>query len=243
MPERLIPNIDRLVHLIGILREVENNGSIFNMDVWATVDPTKSKPVAGCAIGWAMFDQKFQDQGLRPLFPYKGIGEEAISNITTPSHAGKTGWDAVGAFFNIDTLTARHIFTRWDISDFETETDRPKTIRQVIFDIQKLLAEQTITDLLATIPTNKGRVYDEVTNRGSPHLWDSSDHVGNGGGHSSVETREFCDEAGAGCASGESEVRQWLASVFGGRLGDFHLGCDDRSIKSAERGFLERCGE
>lgn len=75
----------------------------FNLACWFS---KRKRGYAACAIGHAMLDKNFIDQG----FTFNEPG------VMVPSFEGKLGYDAIEAFFEIERKTATTLFSPYSYS-------------------------------------------------------------------------------------------------------------------------------
>lgn len=87
-------NRERLEQMVVMLRAISKES--FDIETW-------SCGTASCAVGHACVSPVFQAQGLN-LFDCGGSGEFG------PKYGEKLGWRAAQSFFEIDSVTADHLF-------------------------------------------------------------------------------------------------------------------------------------
>ena len=119
-------NIQRLQRLIEILKTVPDNK--FNINAWQSECGT-----VACAIGWALLDKDFNDQG----FVYNSRNPH---DLAAPSIVGKdlSAIESICYFFDIDKKTARNIFYS---SGYMHSNP---SVRQVIMKLENLIKKQAV---------------------------------------------------------------------------------------------------
>lgn len=121
-------NIERLQQVVRVLKELPDDHH-FDLENW--IDRSGSSGIRGdecgtvcCAVGWAMQDIWFVNEGL-------------FEDFTEPSYYdGKTyheGFDAVEVFFDLSMEMAFHLFKK---------APRYKTSKQVINRINKAIRRE-----------------------------------------------------------------------------------------------------
>lgn len=117
---RYLPfNEEALRQAIRVLREVEDDGKMFNIGLWVADDNVDT---AACAIGWCCRDAWFMDRGLRMTWQ--------------PATDRFHGWYAVAHFFQITEQAATELFSYMGYDCHYMDV----TPRMVIEQIERVLA-------------------------------------------------------------------------------------------------------
>ena len=121
-------NIERMKRLSTLLGEVHQERKSFNITFFFE---TNACGTVACAVGWAMFDPWFQEQGLTPRTNAVGKGYMAY-----PVYKGHHGMDAITAFFDIDTGMADDLFT---IHGYKTvDVNNPLAVKRKIDELLRV---------------------------------------------------------------------------------------------------------
>lgn len=116
--------VERLTHLANLLDRVYANGQLFHLGVWRwqwahlthseyehvmlstpNANPTEHEcGTVACAVGYATLDPVFNEQGLTAT----PCGQPMIFRVED-GHI-LSGWAAVRDFFDLDQMTAGHLF-------------------------------------------------------------------------------------------------------------------------------------
>lgn len=120
-------NQERLTKLLELLLTI--NPAEFHMDFWDDCEKSTR-----CAVGFAMNDEWFQGEGLRP-FPEPPIE----SRFYWPVYADTAGFHAVGRFFNLPRRV-----TAWLFATSAYTEEEHSDVQAIIRKLERLLSGEYI---------------------------------------------------------------------------------------------------
>jgi hypothetical protein len=132
-------NVERLKHLIEVMRRVERDEKPLEMSTWIDEQPhghinneEELCKTAKCCLGWACFDPTFREQGLGIVLHERHVAR------WTPVYKGVHGFAAGGEFFDITPGEAYHIFDPNEYKDDEykdVDEVTPQDVIEHIYDV------------------------------------------------------------------------------------------------------------
>jgi hypothetical protein len=149
--DRIRPNIAALKQVVRALKAEDWEQNAFHIGNWHVVpvssDDRAKCGTVGCAIGFAASTSWFKNRGLhlvteRTISQYLDPREEdgyrkveAVSYM--PAYAGKRGFDAIEAFFQISGSDAYSLFHPEGYNDI----DEGASLQNVIAKIEEFISE------------------------------------------------------------------------------------------------------
>ena len=128
--------LERIQQIVRVLREVRDQGRLFDLGLWGTDDlensdkdfPEGSCGTVMCAIGWV---------GLDPWFRRRGFCTTSYApNNFEPQFSRNgykdTSWEAVREFFDMSGTSAHNLFS-------ERDYDEGYTVDDVIHNVQEYI--------------------------------------------------------------------------------------------------------
>lgn len=105
-------NLERMRQLLRVVESIP----AYKFDITRWFKPRTVLPDCGCAIGWALTDEWFEQQGFAAFLDHHGVVE--------PAYLGARGFTAVEQFFGISSGAAEYLFHR----DWYVRNPKPKDV-------------------------------------------------------------------------------------------------------------------